>query len=102
MDDLVSTQWLAERLDTSGLAIVDCSAFLPGMGRDGAQEFLQAHIPGARFLDIGEVADRSHPAPHMMTRYEVLLNASGVPCPMTSRQASPRAPTAYESWKDRY
>ena len=66
MDDLVSTQWLAERLDRSDLAIVDCSAFLPGMGRDGAQEFLHAHIPGARFLDIGEVADRSHPAPHML------------------------------------
>jgi thiosulfate/3-mercaptopyruvate sulfurtransferase len=66
VDDLVSTQWLAERLDEPDLAIVDCSAFLPGTGRDGVAEFAESHIPGARFLDIGEVADRSHPAPHML------------------------------------
>jgi thiosulfate/3-mercaptopyruvate sulfurtransferase len=66
VDDLVSSEWLAERLDQPDLAIVDCSAFLPGTGRDGSSEFAEAHIPGARFLDIGEVADRSHPAPHML------------------------------------
>jgi thiosulfate/3-mercaptopyruvate sulfurtransferase len=66
VDDLVSTQWLAERLDEPDLAVVDCSAFLPGTGRDGVAEFAESHIPGARFLDIGEVADRSHPAPHML------------------------------------
>ena len=26
----------------------------------------EAHIPGARFLDINQVADRSNPAPHML------------------------------------
>ena len=66
MDDLVTTKWLAERLGEPDLAIVDCSAFMPGTGRDGPAEFLAAHIPGARFLDIGEVADRSNPAPHML------------------------------------
>lgn len=66
MDDLVTTKWLAERLGEPDLAIVDCSAFMPDSGRDGAREFLEAHIPGARFLDIGVVADRSNPAPHML------------------------------------
>ncbi len=75
MDDLVSTRWLADRLDEPGLAIVDCSAFLPGTGRDGAGEFVEAHIPGARFLDIGEVADRSHPAPHMLPSSEAFAAA---------------------------
>lgn len=68
MDDFVSTEWLAAQLDAPDLAIVDCTAFLPTMPRDAKAEFLEAHIPGARFLDIAEVADRDHPAPHMLPR----------------------------------
>jgi len=66
MDSLVSTEWLARHLGPPDLAIVDSSAFMPNDGRDGKAEFLQAHIPGARFLDINQVADRSNPAPHML------------------------------------
>ena len=66
MDDFVSTEWLADHLGADDLAIVDCTAFLPTTPRDAKAEFLEAHIPGARFLDITEVADRSHPAPHML------------------------------------
>ena len=66
MDTLVSTVWLANKLAEPDVAIVDCSAFLPTDGRDPRAEFLAAHIPGARFLDIGEVADKSNPAPHML------------------------------------
>lgn len=68
MDDFVSTEWLAEQLDAPDLAIVDCTAFLPTTPRDAKAEFLEAHIPGARFLDIAEVADRDHPAPHMLPK----------------------------------
>ena len=64
--DFVSTEWLAADLGADDLAIVDCTAFLPTTPRDAKAEFLAAHIPGARFLDIAEVADRSHPAPHML------------------------------------
>ena len=66
MDDFVSTEWLAENLGAEDLAIVDCTAFLPSTSRDARAEFAQAHIPGALFLDIAEVADKSHPAPHML------------------------------------
>ena len=66
MDTLVSTQWLANNLDEPDIAIVDCSAFMPTDGRDPHAEFLNAHIPGARFLDISAVSDRTHPAPHML------------------------------------
>ena len=66
MDTLVSTEWLARNLGQPDLAIVDSSAFLPTEGRNPNAEFLDAHIPGARFLDIDEVADRSNPAPHML------------------------------------
>jgi len=66
MDTLVTTEWLARNLAGADLAIVDSSAFLPTDGRDPVAEFAEAHIPGARFLDINLVADRSHPAPHML------------------------------------
>jgi thiosulfate/3-mercaptopyruvate sulfurtransferase len=66
MESLVSTEWLAQHLGEPGLAIVDCSWFMPSMGRSGRNEYLQAHILGARFLDIDEVADRANPAPHML------------------------------------
>jgi thiosulfate/3-mercaptopyruvate sulfurtransferase len=66
MDTLVSTEWLARNLGESDLAIVDSSAFLPTDGRNPNVEFLEAHIPGARFLDINKVSDRSNPAPHML------------------------------------
>ena len=66
MDTLVTTQWLASHLDEEDIAVVDCSAFMPADRRDPRAEFVEGHIPGARFLDINEVADRSNPAPHML------------------------------------
>ena len=66
MDSLVSTEWLAQHLGEADLVVVDCSWFMPSLGRNGAAEFLAAHIPGARFLDIDELSDRSNPAPHML------------------------------------
>ena len=70
MDDLVSTEWLAQNLGQSDLAIVDCSFHMPADGRDARAEFAAAHIPGARFLDIDTVADMSNPAPHMLPSAE--------------------------------
>jgi thiosulfate/3-mercaptopyruvate sulfurtransferase len=66
MESLVSTQWLADRLGEPGLVTVDCSWHMPASGRGGRDEYLRAHIPGARFLDIDEVSDTSNPAPHML------------------------------------
>lgn len=66
MESLVSTQWLADRLGEPGLTIVDASWHMPASGRNGREEFLRGHIPGARFLDIDEVRDSSNPAPHML------------------------------------
>src|SRR3954453_22235960 len=66
MDSLVSTQWLAEHLGEPDLVIVDSSWFMPSSGRGGRGEYLQSHIPGARFLDIDEVSDWANPAPHML------------------------------------
>jgi thiosulfate/3-mercaptopyruvate sulfurtransferase len=64
MESLVSTEWLAEHLDE--VTVVDCSWFMPASARSGRAEYLPEHIPGARYLDIDEVADHSNPAPHML------------------------------------
>jgi thiosulfate/3-mercaptopyruvate sulfurtransferase len=66
MDSLVSTDWLAEHLGEADLGVIDASWFMPSSGRSGREEYLAAHIPGARFLDIDEVADKTHAAPHML------------------------------------
>ncbi len=75
MDDLVTTCWLADVLDEPDVVAVDCTAFLPGSGRDARGEYLAAHIPGARFLDIEEVRDKDHPAPHMLPTVEAFGRA---------------------------
>jgi thiosulfate/3-mercaptopyruvate sulfurtransferase len=66
MESLVSTEWLAQHLGEPGLVVIDSSWHMPASGRSGREEYLAAHIPGARFLDIDEVSDHSHPAPHML------------------------------------
>lgn len=66
MDSLVSTDWLARNLGDADFAVVDSSWFMPASGRSGREEYLRAHIPGARFFDIDEVSDASNPAPHML------------------------------------
>lgn len=57
---------MARHLGEPDLVVVDASWHMPASGRSGREEYLAAHIPGARFLDIDEVSDRSHPAPHML------------------------------------
>lgn len=63
MDSLVSTGWLAEQLGSPDLAIVDASSHLPMAGRDARAEFAEAHIPGARFLDLASLVDAESPVP---------------------------------------
>ncbi len=63
---LVSTDWLAENLGSSDIAIIDASFHLPAAQRDSAAEFTACHIPGAVFFDIDEIADSESDLPHML------------------------------------
>lgn len=63
---LVDTDWLRHRLGDQSLRILDASWHLPGTGRDGLAEYRDAHVPGARFLDIDRVADVDSDLPHML------------------------------------
>jgi thiosulfate/3-mercaptopyruvate sulfurtransferase len=61
---LKSTAWLADNL--KNVVVVDGSFFLPALKRDAKAEYLAAHIPGAVFFDIDEIADHSTELPHML------------------------------------
>ncbi|WP_230772739.1 sulfurtransferase [Sphingomonas sp. Leaf4] len=54
MQPLVSTAWLADRLDDLGLVVLDATyvAVQTDPPRDEAAEFATGHIPGARFLNL--------------------------------------------------
>lgn len=66
MDILVSTDWLAGELGATDLRVVDATLFLPDAGRDARAEFESAHIPGAAFMDLVEIADTNSPLPTML------------------------------------
>jgi len=65
-DSLVSTEWLAQRLDAPDLRIVDGTWYLPSQGKNGRAEYDARHIPGAVFFDIDEIADTDSGLPHML------------------------------------
>ena len=65
-DPLVSTAWLAERLEAPDVRVVDATWLMPGSGRDTRADHALAHVPGAVFFDIDAIADTGSPLPHML------------------------------------
>ena len=65
-DPMVSTDWLASRLDQEDLVVLDATWFMPPTTRDADAEYAEKHIPGAVHFDIDKVADHSSPLPHML------------------------------------
>jgi thiosulfate/3-mercaptopyruvate sulfurtransferase len=77
VDPLVSGVWLAERLGSNEIAIVDATWFMPGDGRTGREAYAAGHIPGAVFFDIDEIADHSTDLPHMLPAPDAFAEAAG-------------------------
>lgn len=78
---LVSTDWLARHLKDPDLRILDASWYLPQQNRDARAEYEAAHIPGARFFDIDDIADHRSDLPHMAPppeKFMSRLRAMGV------------------------
>jgi thiosulfate/3-mercaptopyruvate sulfurtransferase len=81
MGPLVSTEWLAGGLGKPDLLVFDATKYLPNEPKDGHAEFLHAHIPGARYFDIDQIADTDTDLPHMVPtpgRFARLMAALGV------------------------
>ena len=81
MTPLVSTDWLAGERGKPDLVVFDATKYLPNEPKDGHTEYLAAHIPGARFFDIDQIADPDTDLPHMVPsagRFAKLIGALGV------------------------
>jgi len=74
---LVSTDWLAERLQDPHVVAVDGSYFLPTQQRDALAEYRSGHIPGAVFFDVEAVSDHSTELPHMLPGNTLFGDAAG-------------------------
>ncbi|HEY4250629.1 MAG TPA: sulfurtransferase [Roseomonas sp.] len=63
------------------VVIFDATYYLPNENKSGVEEFARAHIPGARYFNINEVADQDTDLPHMVPtafRFAKLVGAMGV------------------------
>ena len=69
-DPLVSTDWLAARLDDPRVKVIDASFKMPGILPLPKDDYLAAHIPGAVFFDVDAVSDHANPLPHMFPSAE--------------------------------
>jgi thiosulfate/3-mercaptopyruvate sulfurtransferase len=63
---MVSTAWLEAHLGAPDVKVVDATWYLPAMRRDPRAEYDAAHLPGAVFFDIDEIADTGSGLPHML------------------------------------
>lgn len=66
MEALVSTEWLANEMGASDLRIIDATKFMADQGRDALAEYEAGHIPGAVYMDLGELADTNAPFDNML------------------------------------
>jgi thiosulfate/3-mercaptopyruvate sulfurtransferase len=64
-DPLVSSDWLAARIDDPKVKVIDASFKLPGILPLPIDDYLAAHIPGAVFFDVDAVSDHNDSRPHM-------------------------------------
>jgi thiosulfate/3-mercaptopyruvate sulfurtransferase len=74
---LKSTEWLAGKLGDNNVVVVDGSYYLATENRDGREEYLKAHIPGAVFFDINKISDTSTDLPHMLPGPGQFAEAAG-------------------------
>ena len=66
---IVSAEWVKSHLQAPDVRVLDCTyatTFKPGEAQTGKSFYDSAHIPGARFFDIDDIADTDSPYPHML------------------------------------
>ncbi len=83
MNPLVSPAWLAERLHSPNLVLLDATLAPPGVTPplDPHARYLAQHIPSALFFDIEAISDHATTLPHMLPTPEAFsqsMSALGV------------------------
>ncbi len=74
---VVTAAWLAGSLDDPHIKPVDATWFLPPTDRSARAEYEAAHIPGAVYFDIDEIADRTSGLPHTLPSTDQFATAVG-------------------------
>lgn len=74
VSSVVSVEWLQENL--GNVRVVDASWHLPPTGRDGSEEYINAHIPGAVYFDI-DVCATAGDLPHTLPSPEAFASYVG-------------------------
>ncbi|MEQ9448930.1 MAG: rhodanese-like domain-containing protein, partial [Rhodospirillaceae bacterium] len=74
---LVTSDWLADRLDDPDTRIVDASYFVPGGVAPARTQYEEAHIPGAIFFDINDIAAPSTVKDHAFPTPEIFADKVG-------------------------
>ena len=77
---LVSTAWLAARLDDPALRLADVRWYLPHLGKRGRDEYDRGHLPEAVFVDLDADLAASHgrgPGRHPLPAPEAFRTAMG-------------------------
>jgi thiosulfate/3-mercaptopyruvate sulfurtransferase len=72
---MITAADLHSLLQAQSVTVLDASWYLPSEARDPRDEFLKAHIPGAQFFDIDQIADAQHSCPHMLPSESVFESA---------------------------
>lgn len=76
-ETLIATHELAPLLGRPDVKVVDASWYMPAEKRDPRKEYAEAHIPGAVYFDIDQIADRAIPLPHMFPSAELFAAEVG-------------------------
>lgn len=65
---LIQTEELSDLLSSrpDNVVVLDCSWYLPEAGKHARDDFVKGHIPGARFIDIGDISDPDSPYVNML------------------------------------
>ncbi|PLX39426.1 MAG: 3-mercaptopyruvate sulfurtransferase [Hyphomicrobiales bacterium] len=71
---LVSTDWLAEHIESPDVVLIDGSWYLEITKRNGYEEYLEEHLPGAVYFDIDDIADTASTLPHMLPNTTVFAS----------------------------
>lgn len=79
------TDWLIQTEDLSSLladrpgnlVVLDCSWYLPEAGKHAWDDFVAGHIPGARFIDLGDISDPDSPYVNMLPTADLFARQVG-------------------------
>jgi len=63
---LVKPEWVASKLETKGVRLVDASWCMPNEKKDINADFNRVRLPGSVLFDIDKICDRNTNLPHML------------------------------------